>query len=381
MVRRTRLLALACLAALSAAAACQLVAGISDETGSTNFPADGATDATSETGADAGDAGPLCALSHPPPRKETPDVGGLPLFFALQHVLTLTDAGIVGYDIDGRCSHANADIPCKGAPDDYDGGIDNAFLGNALGFFKNFTQTADPIVATTNDNITAGTQSVYLGLYGYNRQADDGNVALAVAMSPGLRSTGCADASVEAGPGGPAFDGCDVWSIGDAPEVSPGKLADVVMGYVTNHRLVVPFGAKPLLLRFAGTELRLVDATVVATLVERSDDAGAGAYELVDGIVTGRATAADLIVSTAHAIFRLAGQTSVICTDPAKVKLMRDNICLNRDLRAAGDDPSAACDSLSVGFGFVAPPAAQGLPGGAFTTFDCGTVDSTCPPQ
>lgn len=371
MMRRRRSFAIATLAALSVAA-CQLIAGIEDQEGTPRS-------ATGEAGPvppDASDADVVkTCVPHvppsPPPVEDPTGNQGAPLFFAIRQAFSAVDGGTVGYDIDDHCSAGGADVPCHGSPNDRDGGIDNAFFADFISSLAIPIGGSDPALATTNEAIDAGSDGIFLAVYGYNGQPDDDKVSFALVSSPGLVSTACGDAGAEAGP---RWDGCDVWSIGSTKIIAT-VLQEVQPAYVTQGTLVVRYGTKDLAIRFGGTELRLRDAIVSAKLVPLGD----GRHELQDGVITGRAPTADLFESAARVTVRVGGSVKHLCETPATIEVIRDNICPARDLRLAGDDPSSACDGLSIAIGFGASPAAVGLPGGDKVLFTCAPFDASCP--
>jgi hypothetical protein len=376
MTRRTVAVAIVALAALSAAA-CQLVIGVEDEQGTSPRTTDAAT-GLDATGADGPST--TCVLDVPPPAPTEVDPTGnqgTPLFFAVRSAFSAVDGGAVGYDLDGKCTANGAHTPCKGSPNDGDRGIDNAFFSNFIAGLAIPNDSPDPALTTTNEGITAGTSGIFLAVYGYNGKDDDAKVSFAIVSSPGLVGVGCSDAGDAGTPGfpeaGPRWDGCDVWSIGDTT-ILANVITEVQPGYVAGGTLVVPYKDKDLVLRFAGTELRLRNAVVAAKLVKQL-----GRYELVNGIVAGRSGSTDLFQTAAGMTVNFNGSERRMCETPQAVDLLRAQLCPARDLRLAGEDPAAACDALSMAVGFTASPAAVGVPGPVEPPYACPPFDAACP--
>ncbi len=357
-------------AALSAclalgAAACQVLLGIDDEAGVTR-PSDASAEA-----ADASEAGPVvCNGLHPPDERGVDTGSGPPLYFALRTLSAARDVGdggeggVAGYDVDHHCTFADADLPCVGSPDDADGGVDNAFA--ALLQKVPSSNGADPFAWT--EQIGEGHEGIFFALYNYSGADDDGTVSFAMVPSPGIVSTDC-DASTGA-PGGPKWDGCDVWSLGDAPIVS-STLTNLRPGYVVGRTLVVTYDEVPM--RLGLFFVTLHGAIVTATL-ERDD----GGVALVDGVIAGRVRAEDLNVGLGEVYVKVGGKSTPIC-DSALRDTLHDEVCKGRDLRLADDNTAATCDAFSLGVSFSAAPVPFGVAGDAAPPPACAPIDASCP--
>ncbi|MDB4933145.1 MAG: hypothetical protein JWP87_117 [Labilithrix sp.] len=376
MARARRIAIVTAVVAL-AAAACQLVAGIDDEVGASRAGTSGDGGDTPDAPGPDAPAKAGCGHNVPPPKPQTSDPtgkAGAPLFFAIRETFSNVDGGTVGYDLDGRCSTGGTDVPCKASPDDGDGGTDNSFFANFLANLPIPTTFGDPALVTTNDAIDAGTGGFFLAVYGYNGLEDDDKVSFALVTSPGLVSTGCTDAG--GADAGPRWDGCDVWSIGSA-ESTATVLREQQPAYVAGGTLVARYGTKDLVTRFAGTELRLRDALVTVKLVKQTG----GAFEIQNGVMTGRVSTADLIETSARVTMRLTAEASTthLCEMRGIFDYLGDRLCPARDLRLVGDDPAATCEAMSIAIGFTASRAAFGVNGPEELLFQCPPFEAGCP--
>ena len=361
----TAVVALA-LATLAGPAACQVLLGI-DDPDATRRPPDAAA-----AGAK------FCGTQ--PPAKKGPDtgVGPTPLFFAIRTVATITDLGPVSYNIDQHCTFADADVPCVGSPDDPDGGIDDAFATLVSSLPGN--GGTDPFSTDVTKRISTGRQGVFMALYHYSQQPNDGEVELGIVSAPVLAGTDC-DASAPTDDAAPPvqpypkWDGCDVWSLGDITFRGPQVLPNAQPGYVVDGTLVAHFDE--LTVSLGVVTLHILDAVVTAQISKSLN----GNWSLANGVVAGRLRASEFIQEAAelyvHGIG--AGPSSPICTIPGFPAELRDRVCRARDIRVGDDNTSATCDGLSLGVSFEAEPAAFGVNGYAGPGPACAPIDTTCP--
>lgn len=372
MRQRRRTGALVTTVAALLVAACQFVVGLKDEEGAPRTPEVAPSDAAVDS---KGDSQTACVGKVPPPPPSLPPdrtgTQGEPLFFAVRGVSSVVDGGTVGYNLDRHCTSAGDDVPCLGSPDDGERGIDNAFFANFIATLAIPLGGSDPALATTNESIATGSDGLFLALYGYNGHDDDDKVSFALVGSPGLVSTACGDAGAD---GGPRWDGCDVWSVGQAEMVAT-VLRNAQPAYVAGRTLVARYGGEDLVVPFGGTELRLRDALVTARLVQQAG----GRYELRDGVVTGRGSSATLFETAARVTVKINGNIRHLCETPTTIEIIRDRLCPALDLRVGGDNPSAACNGMSLAIGFHAAPVAVGVMGPEKPLFECPPFDAGCP--
>ena len=359
--RALRLVALpAAAAALAALAACQVLLGIDDPDTVPRPP-------------DAAPAATVCGARPPPSKPDDPsgeEAGGL--FFAIRTIAVLTSRGPVGYNIDHHCTSGDADLPCVGSPDDLDGGIDNAF--EALMTSLPGTGSTDPLSEDLNAKIGTGRDSMFLGLYHYNQQSNDSVVELGMISAPVLVANDC-DAAVpdDAGPIRPKWDGCDIWSLGDALVVDQLLPNAKERSYVSDGTLVAHFD--DLALNIGVLSLHILDAILTSRVVKLPS----GGWSLADGIIAGRLRADQFIQEVAELYVHGAGPSTPVCKVQGFPEQLRQLVCKARDLRVGDDNTAATCDGLSFGLSFEAESVAFGVPGDAAPGPVCQPIDTHCP--
>ena len=439
MQLRHSLLALAAL--MVPLVACGLIVGIEDH----QFTTPDGSVAMAEAGPVPPAIAPTCTFGAAPPEVGPPDDDPTimkPLVFAVRHASIRgrsTEGAIVGFDYDGVCSCDPRDqslheggvscIPPAGAPQgagcDEDGGIDNAIASIfdliALLPGGDFASAADAI----NSQIRCGDQTMIYTVYDYNGLANDSQVTLAGTQSNGIHEAqdggtvddaGMASCGVtqegilDAGLPYPAkFDGNDVWS------KQSGASGATVTGYVRNFKLVLDGRPRAgltnatLPLLFGSRVLTIGTPIVVAQLVpldEKGDELkvdGAGkivspsgkasSFRLDNGLVGGRASAADLHAATATIRVAGAAPGTQLCDVLNKYCPVKQLICNAADSRQSPirDFRGETCDALTVTLQFdavvakiteVERPAQATGDGGCALNFEdgCPGDAAICPP-
>jgi hypothetical protein len=413
-------------------AACQLLVGIDDHDFKTPSP-DGAL------GEAAADALPTtCTFGIVPPGQ--PDGGAEPdqpdYVFAMSHATLRgrdADGGAVGFDIDGVCTCDERDhsvgggrpsctppaSPLRPGSCDEDGGIDNA-VASVFDVFANVPGFNDT-TGSIDLEITCGRQTLLYTLTGYNGLANDNQVVVAAIESVGIHEPHAGGIEADFGPckvdeaqidGGAAypakFDGTDVWS----PIANAGP--SLINGWVRDFRLVLDGrnskgNASILPIIFGSRVVTIGTPIMVATLVPLdadrqplavdsagrilSPDGKASSFRIDHAVVSGRASAADLL--SASGTIRLAGATpgqSELCAQPGPYCLLKGVVCSAVDTMKLPnlDFSGESCDALSMVLQFdavaakkasVARPPAPPADGGCAEKFsdtcDGGTV--VCP--
>jgi hypothetical protein len=201
---------------------------------------------------------------------------------------------------------------------------------------------------------------------GYNGEADDDAVTVAVFAAEGMREKGC-PSSVDASAGyfTPGWCGLDRWLVAKDSFVTTSIPRVLASGYVTQHRLVAKF-ANRVALPFSETSSVAVDrGTLEGRLVALDEnmqprDAGSaptpaqlGSWRF-EGVLAGRSSTGDVL--TGLGAFQL-GDTPLCKSAFAAV---RSIICNAADLSLSQDHTGADCDALSAAVGLVADPALRG---------------------
>jgi hypothetical protein len=404
MVRRARYLFVIVLAA-AFVTACELLAGIREH--EFRLP--------DEAGVDAG---PSCAHVSPPGPPTVAPGFGRSFVFAVDSVdfSGATPANErVGFDLDGVCTCDPLDrtardggsscvlpaAPLVEAGCDLPGGVDNSFAA-VFATLVSFPG-ADRFPALITQSVTCGRQTLLLVVNGYNGAADDDAVTVAPIFSHGIREeheggtypdASCGKASA---PWPAKWDGNDRWSVpsgaiepltgGDAVVIAP-----VLHGWVRNWQLVIDNrndpSAVPIPFFFGDKAVVSTDAVVVARFVpldaqgvELAGGGTAASFRLVDGVLSGRATAASLLSGLGSFRIRTGidggpGDTYV-CDDQLKALYsdLKTTACAARDLSFDPNAPADhACDSLSIAVQFTARLAAIGsvFDGVGFDGGGCG---------
>lgn len=361
MSARRSLLGLAVLLGVGAAgaAACQLVAGLDGDFTAAPQPDGGA----GAGGAGGGVPGCLAATYPDPP-------GGLDDGISTEIVLALRSidlgdgaASPPGYDLDHVCTcFADAGPSCVSpvAHCDAPGGVDSAsaqfftLIQVALGS-SSFSS------ASLSSKVEKGVFSLLVRVRGYNGQADD--PAVEVAMFP---SGGTASPTL--------WDGSDAWDVADQ-SVTGGDLEQPVYtsagAYVASGVLVAAMPS--VLMKLGGTEdtitLQLTGGVLTGNLVQQGND-----YIMTGGILAARWKIDD--VFKALSTYR-DGNGKPFCTDLAfAYQTAKTTLCNGRDILT---DPTGAkslpCDALSIGLGFTAHAARLGA------LSPPPTLTPGCPPE
>jgi hypothetical protein len=312
---------------------------------------------------------------------------------------------IVGFDIDGVCTCDPRDkgpgeggvsctppaAPLRDGLCDDDGGIDDAIAQ----IFDRFAS----VPGFTNDDainkaILCGRQSLIYRITKYNGLANDSNVAVLAYQSNGIHKRHedggeenfalCQvddNAIDNAGAAVPArFDGTDTWSPAD------GTQPELINGYVRDFQLVLDGrrtsltgGGRFLPLLIADTVVTIGTPVMVVRLVPLGADgqplpidAGnivsptgrATSFRMEDGILSGRASAADVL--SAAGTIRIGGVPdggdSELCAQPLLYCGFKSVVCSALDTINIPtlDFQNAPCDSISMVLQFTAVPAQMG---------------------
>ncbi len=358
------------LAASAGLVACQLLAGASDEQGST-------------PPAEQGSAVDLCQHAFPPGAPTVDDGPDLPpVWFAVSGLegLPRADGRPYGLDLDRTCTGfplLDAGGSCAPAVPDEPGGIDNAsarfFAGLPGALGRRVFDSAEAA-------LRLGQRGLFVQVSRYDGLANDPDVDVRVSPAGPVLGNQC-DGGVQ-GDGGPRLEGCDTWAVGLAPDSGPPPMPDSgppaltaapLEGYVKDGVLVA--GARSpadLALTVAGFPLELSGVVLVASLKEKVGPAGP--FRAMDGVLTGR-----LLPSAAFT--GLSRLDPSLCSAPVLESYKR-SVCDYRDIPASPKDdlsPQKPCGAISVGLrleGVQARPG-QGIVLPAATPCDAGVLP-TC---
>ncbi|MEA2748899.1 MAG: hypothetical protein QOI41_3042 [Myxococcales bacterium] len=373
--------------ATTSAAIATVVACGQPYTAAPDTPADAAPAIEAGTEAAAVDAAPADPCQHvrlptPPPLDDAPG-DELPPFYLAVRTTTLANQKdkIAGYDLDGVCTcdtrpnTAHDGVPsCIAAKPgcDLDGGVDNAgsVLAAQLSPFFSLDQVPQRL-------IDIGHRTLLIEIGRYNGKRNDKEIAFGIAISNGIRAQGCPTSKPRAkGFWTPGWCGDDVWSF--LPEaVVPTTTQPLVQGLGFVHDGVISLQLQgSLSLPFDDISvLPLAGAVLTGTLTPLAEDLTPRdptrapserekrLWSLDSALVGGRMKATDLL-SALGTIDTSTGDAgpSFLCQDPS-FGVAKQGVCDAIDLASTPGldfDPQAKCDSLSVGFGFVAFPALAG---------------------
>ncbi|HEY8077815.1 MAG TPA: hypothetical protein VIF62_27000 [Labilithrix sp.] len=377
-------IALAATASLGAAlAACQILAGIHDEDGA-DRPVDAAlaSDVVSPT-ADAGvDARIACRIldASPAPAAPAGDPTAPTTVFALR---SISFAPIGGIDLDCRDTRDGGDAPCRGSPDDGEGGADQAY-NVALADQVGGGGTGDP----TGDHFTSqfqlGGETVLISVADLTLPfpTDATGLHVGIIGSYRLKSVDCAgplsvvDAGTEGGT--PKWDGCDEWW-----QVHDLKTYVTTNAFLSGGTLYATF-EDPVRIDLNEMTVTIQHLFLTATFVTNP---GAGAdggtlYALQRGVLAGRMTPEDATLAT------LNYHTSLkppLCQQLQALPVqLRDAVCTRRDLPLSGSGaPDETCETVSIALPFEAVSAlSHGAEMGYLFDNDagCPAFDASCPP-
>jgi hypothetical protein len=363
--------------------ACQLVLGVSDESGA---PREAGVDGETR---DAEAGPPLCDGSKLPPGPPLPSdlpdaTDGVAFVVAFREFKINPPNTVLGYNLDDRCTTNDsdaADLAClneAGVVADDPGGVDNAFVREVLARFIGAKdgEAPDPAAYLLNQPLADGRRTILVGVTDYNGEANDAHVKVGFASSERLERPGeCtalppldAGAFDDAGdPPIPQWNGCDHWTYTPGTLVVNGTPTAAYDGYVRDHVLVMR--APSLTLSHYSMVLPFSEALMTATIVA---DPATDSYFLRDGVITGRIRTEPLFTA-AGALVHLA------CND-GKGALLRSVICAARDIpeRKATDGTGSTCNALSFALGFSAEPARLGHEGPGAPSLVCDASPAPC---
>jgi hypothetical protein len=264
-----------------------------------------------------------------------------------------TEADAVACSFGPSCNNPNWDSVAKwGRTCDLPTGEDNAvgLAFRSLGPLVPAIQLAD---VDLPKYLRSGQGNLMVTVSGYNEQADDPNVTLAILRSSGIVATGGRMPETEPDGAIPmaepvAWDGNSVreWYVDPESYLVGGIPREIVTGFVKDYVLVVRAGHMSLPSSF---QLEGETVTLTGELRKRTDG-----WALVRGRIGGR-------IST-HAALQQMGILPIkhandvlkpLCEDDF-FSVLRSLLCKTADL---GD---GECNYLSIGLGFVAVPGVVG---------------------
>jgi hypothetical protein len=267
----------------------------------------------------------------------------------------------MGYDLDHTCtgqgqgsSCAKPDWETTAVPLDSPQGRDNS--ANAVFYQASlFVPPDQRVFSDFKADLDSGSQTVLVRIRGYNGQANDDRVEVAV-------FAGTLWESVLAGGPPPIWDGHDRWrvttpwlerSADGSLSVDSARFRDQ-HAYVTNNTIVAHFDAVLLGHAFipAGTWQQ---GLLTARIVHQGH-----AVVLRDAMLAGRWPARDLLHFLRLEL--LPGAATASCRDGAIYGTLVKEFCPYIDIASGKDGPSTPCDSISIFIGFDAEPAEIGDP-------------------
>ena len=350
--------------------ACQVLAGASDEEGTSRPP-------------ESGSAADLCQHAFPPAVPTTDDGPDLPpVWFAVSSLegLPRGDGRPFGLDLDRTCTGfpiLDAGQACSPSVPDEPGGIDNsssrffAGLPGALG--RRVFDGADLA-------LKLGQRGIFVQLSRFNGTSNDPDVEVRFSPAGPLLGNQC-DGGVQ-GDGGPRLEGCDTWAVGVSPDAGPPPGPDAgppvltaapIEGYVKDGVLVA--GARSpvdLSLLVASFPLEFSGTVLMVTLKEKFGPAGS--FRALDGVLAGR-------LAPSAAFSGLSRLDPSLC-NAAVLETYKKSVCDYRDIPTTSKDdllPQKPCGAISVGLhveGVQARPG-QGVVLPAVTACDAGVLP-TC---
>jgi hypothetical protein len=357
------------------------------------FTLDAGVSASTGTGG-SGAGPPACGATYPDPPGGQSDGGDTGTIVVAVHTINLGDNGGTppGYDLDNTCTcikgggescvgrSTNAATYC-----DAPGGIDDQTL-----LLVELIQTA--IGAGSFGSVFfsqaagEGHWSLLIEITGYNGEANDPEVQVAIYPSPGYVPS---DAGVP-----PQWDGTDAWRISSTSLVTnDGGTGDLGLdggtvgdggivaryqatgAYVSNGTLVASIPQSELIFQGGSSsvfQLELSDGVLTGKLVVHSTPLGEQ-WSLTNGIIAARWALTDIFDDLAS--YR-DENGAPICTNQVAYDVAKSTICNDADILVNAAAPkSDACDALSFGLGFTADPATLG------PIVDAGaTPEGGCPP-
>jgi hypothetical protein len=337
-------LAFAAFVVVCVVTACQLIAGIGDK-----VLWDGGTVTNPCMSADL----PVIPTNNPPTTPNNTYVAALS-----QIKLGSSDGGpYYGFNLDNTCTcQFGQSEACIQAPDasphcDDDGGIDN-YARHAFEAINELQPDGGIITeARFNTALKSGLSGAVIQVSNYNGLADDSAVTVTIYGSQGFQGF-VADGSA------PKFDGTDPWVID--PGSASGQFS-VNDAYVTSFTLVAVGLNFPIIVGSAITQPVLIqlDEGIIRADLDMTGDV----MNIKSGVLGGRWDPAKFLPSLAPVPDPLFG--GYLCGTDVTYQLLKQRICENTDInRSSSGDGKGACNSVSMGLGFVAVPAIKGPVGG-----------------
>jgi len=329
---------------------------------------------------DAGsDVAAPCPEVFPPtkPAADDPSDAGNQTIVVALHTLDLgirTDGGtppLFGYDLDDvfTCCDGGASSckpPVVGNHCDENGGRDNS--GGQLIASLALLDPTQFNATTISQRLQDGVYSLIVQVSDYNGTPNDTQVVAGLYASDGLQPE--ADGAVPLA----KWDGTDVWTIDDQFVLNGADASPIVPNHFDAHAYVsggvmvmqVNF---PLSLGTSATgsiDIDLTGGVITAEVVPMPG----GGFRAANGQVAGRWNASSVL--TAAQSLTLAG--APICPGSSLYANVKQQICGAADIATdpANDNKGAACDALSVAFGFTADPALMGA------VISSGAKQGTC---
>jgi hypothetical protein len=332
---------------------------------------------------EAGSDGRALIPGQPPPESPDSATGTYTIVDALDSIdLGVGDGGApdaalppLGWDLDGviTCPGPPSCIQMAGTTENCDDPEGRDHTG--LKLFRALGATAAAGVAAANQGMQIGEFGLIVQVKGYNGLPNDSQLTVSIFASNGVLGTGDGGVTLH-------HDGNDKWTVDPRYLMGPpptgfdcsgaGTLCEAVYtttAYVTNNVLVAPFPSDvPITFggraNIGGALMTLSQMVLVGTL-ETASIAGNGlSWRIVDGTISGRWGSANLLGNMATIPDPTSDAGLFLCgdADPA-YGYLKNYICGLQDIVAEpqyNSDPNAACDAISMSFGFTAEPAQLG---------------------
>ena len=362
------------LGGLALAAACVSLAGLSGGDASP-APLDAGADASPVEAAPPPDPCSHATYPGPPAKDDDPAGQVAPLVVAVREESlsrTIDGGASFGFDLDGVCTcfpdttTAHGASPSCVAPEggaaacDEDGGVDrqvNALLA----------------AYTVPTRAGAAGPTLLMKVTKYNGRANDSEVFVGFVASAGIFDRkGCTSPNDEAGaPYPPTWRGCDKFALEES-SLLPGTIepTSYMPGYVTDHVLVVPPAAKPVVYVLGTTSLVVSGAVLVVRLtpvdaqlqpIDPTPEVGQLFH--LEGTAAGRVSTSDALRAIAKE--QAANDGGPLCGFGNFYSSVKHAfICPGADITTspASDFKGLGCDALSLAASFVADPALFGDP-------------------
>lgn len=312
-----------------------------------------------------------CSIRHPPERPDVPDseVRGS-LTFAVDAIriddAENADAAIrpgFGFDLDQTCTCPEPEtcvVPIGEKRCDRDGGVDNA-LGRLFSFLGSvYPGSFGPDFAT--NKIRKGAYSALITLAGWNREANDPKVVMAVFLSAGFIG------NIDGGKEQPKLDGTDVWTV-DPTSVEAG---DSKLGTDCNERpndcFPIHYSSDAWVrdgVLYAKINAPFAIGTSAGRILLDFDDVQfvgrvlpSGQSYRLEGEFFGRWPVSRALT----ALSNVEVSDTPLCNQPAFYNAAKTEVCRAADLAKtrAGDGTGQQCGALSAVFSVTGVPAIAG---------------------